>query len=156
MNTRPATSDDHDFVYRVKIDALKEYITETWGWDDRVQREFHEKNFSPVNMRIIHNGDADVGFWVVEEVKDEIRLNEINLLRRFQRQGIGTQIIQKIQGDAVAKGKRVWLQVLKVNPAIQLYERLGFTVYAETETHRKMTYGEQGGSGNSASLHATP
>lgn len=142
MNTRPATSDDYEFVYQVKVDALKEYIAQTWGWDDRVQREFHERNFSPENMQIIRHDEADAGFLVVEEMKDEIRLNEINLLRRFQRKGIATEIIQKIQGDASAKERRVWLQVLKVNPAIRLYERLGFTVYAETETHDKMTYGE--------------
>lgn len=94
-------------------------------------------------IQIIRHDECDAGFMIVEETEEEIRLNEINLLRRFQRKGIGSEIIRKIQRNADAQGKRVWLQVLKVNPAVRLYERLGFRVYSETDTHRQMTYGEQ-------------
>ena len=34
--------------------------------------------------------------------------------------------------------KSSYLQVFKSNPAKYLYERLGFTVYGETETHYQM------------------
>ena len=145
MNTRPATPEDFDFVFQVKVDALKEYIAQTWEWDDTFQQEFHQKAFRPEEIQIIRHKECDAGFMIVEALEEEIRLNEINLLKRFQGKGIGSAIIRKIQRDADAQGKRVWLQVLKVNPAIYLYERLGFTVYAETDTHRQMTYGEPSG-----------
>jgi ribosomal protein S18 acetylase RimI-like enzyme len=141
VNTRPATNEDSDFVYQVKVHALKDYITKTWGWDEDLQWKFHQESFRPACTQIIRDAEEDAGFLVVEETDDEFRLHEINLLGKFQGQGIGTQIIREIQETAVSQGKRVELQVLKVNPGIRLYERLGFYVYNETETHRQMTYG---------------
>lgn len=145
MNTRPAVPADFDFVYQVKVEALKDYIGQTWGWDDAVQEEFHRKAFQAEKIRIVRHDECDAGFLVVEENEEEIRLNEINLLRHFQRKGIGSAIIREIQRAANAQGKRVWLQVLKVNPAFRLYDRLGFRVHAETETHYQMIHGEQDG-----------
>ena len=37
-----------------------------------------------------------------------------------------------------SKGIRTILQVFKDNPAKSLYEKLGFKVYGETETHYQM------------------
>ncbi len=140
MNTRPATFEDYEFVYEVKVDALKEYVTLTWGWDENVQRKFHQENFNPSELQIIcHEGRA-VGFLAIEDVDEEVKLNEINLMSNFQRLGIGTGIILEILQGAAEKRKPVWLQVLKVNPAIRLYERLGFKVYDETDTHYQMKF----------------
>lgn len=154
MNLRPATPNDFDFVYQVKVEALKDYIAKTWGWDDVIQQEFHRKAFRPKKIQIIRHDGFDVGFLVVEEREEEIRLNEINLLKRFQRNGIGSEIIREVQREASTQGKRVWLQVLKINPAIRLYERLGFRTYAETDTHYQMIHGEQAGGVNECSAAA--
>ncbi len=143
INIRPAIPNDSDFVYQVKVDALKDYIAKTWGWDDVAQQEFHRNAFRSEKIQIISHDEVDAGFLVVEEREEEIRLNEINLLKRFQGNGIGSEIIRAIQRDAARHGKRIWLQVLKVNPAIRLYERLGFRTYAETDTHYQMIHGEQ-------------
>ena len=77
----------------------------------------------------------------MDESDDEIRISEINLLPKHQGNGIGSRIIREIQATARFQGKWVELQVLKVNPAIRLYERLGFRVYTKTETHFKLNYG---------------
>lgn len=58
---------------------------------------------------------------------------------QFQRLGLGSRIVRNL----IAKEKVVRLQVLKVNPAIGLYRRLGLEVCDETDTHRLMkTRGE--------------
>ncbi|MGD1931063.1 MAG: GNAT family N-acetyltransferase [Leptolyngbyaceae cyanobacterium] len=44
----------------------------------------------------------------------------------LQRQGYGSQVIGDIIAQADEKGLPVELQVVKINPAIALYERLGF------------------------------
>jgi len=141
VNTRPATPEDSDFIYQVKVDALKDFITQTWGWDDDFQWNFHRKNFRPEITQVIKDGNTDAGFLIVEESDNEIRISEINLLTNHQGKGIGSQIVRELQATARAKGKWVELQTLKVNPARRLYERLGFRVYSETETHFKMNCG---------------
>ena len=142
MNTRPATLNDFEFVYQVKVDALKDYIRKTWGWDEDFQREFHQKDFTPENMKIIVDEGHDAGVLVVTEDDNQIRVNEIYLLRKFQRKGIGSSIISEIQAESEQKNKCIWLQVLRVNPATKLYKRMGFKIFGETETHYQMKYGE--------------
>jgi hypothetical protein len=36
---RPATAADYDFLYQLKVAALKEYVAATWGWDEAYQRQ---------------------------------------------------------------------------------------------------------------------
>jgi ribosomal protein S18 acetylase RimI-like enzyme len=55
-----------------------------------------------------------------------------------QGKGIGTRLISEVLQDAHSRGLAVRLRVLKVNPAQRLYERLGFAVVGETETHHLM------------------
>jgi len=36
---RPATPDDFDFLYLLHVETMKEYVDQTWGWDDTVQKQ---------------------------------------------------------------------------------------------------------------------
>lgn len=70
---------------------------------------------------------------------DHVMVGKIELLPAFQRQGIGTLLMTRILGAAEARQVPVRLQVLRTNtPARRLYERLGFTVTGQTETHFQM------------------
>jgi ribosomal protein S18 acetylase RimI-like enzyme len=79
--------------------------------------------------------ELDAGFLWVNEHEAETVLVSIRLLPRFQNKGIGTKIIREILDSSK---NPVRLQVLKVNPALNLYKRLGFKVFAENETHFSM------------------
>ena len=59
-------------------------------------------------------------------------LIQIQLAPSLQGQGFGAQIIQSVISEARDAGASLKLDVLKVNPARRLYERLGFTVITET------------------------
>lgn len=64
-----------------------------------------------------------------------MRIIEIQLLPEFQGHGIGTALLQRELRFADARGLPVRLQVLRENRARTLYERLGFRVCGETDTH---------------------
>ena len=53
--------------------------------------------------------------------------------RSFQRQGIGTRVMQIVIEEAQRQSKAVTLGVVKINPARRLYERLGFRTTGEDE-----------------------
>ena len=139
VRVRNATPEDSDFVYTVKKAALREYVEATWGWDEAFQREFHDRDFRPAATKVICVGGVDAGWIVVTYDADRIELNEIYLLPSYQRRGVGTKLILDIAADGQRTHRPVELQVLKVNVAAkQLYERLGFCVYDETETHLRL------------------
>ncbi|MDQ4123707.1 MAG: GNAT family N-acetyltransferase [Acidobacteriota bacterium] len=123
---------DFDFLWRLHNAALKDYVTKTWGWDENWQRDNFARTFTPFNGKIIVVDGKDAGYlWVIEK-EFEILLASIRLLPEYQNHGIGSKIIR----DLLEKSqKSVRLQVLKVNPARRLYERLGFRICDETATH---------------------
>ena len=65
-------------------------------------------------------------------------INEISLLNEYQGKGIGRNILEKQLEENRKNNIRTILQVFKDNPAKRLYERLGFKIYGETETHYQM------------------
>jgi ribosomal protein S18 acetylase RimI-like enzyme len=53
----------------------------------------------------------------------------------FTRSSIGGKLISDIWERAARSGKEVHLSVLKTNPSITLYKRLGFIAVGQTKTH---------------------
>ena len=53
--------------------------------------------------------------------------------RPFQRCGIGTELMKSLIEEAKNAGQSVRLNVVKINPARRLYERLGFRITHEDE-----------------------
>ena len=131
---RSALENDYEFLYALHTATMKEYVNKTWG-DDAFQEEMFRKNFVPKQIQIITLAGSDIGMISLEEEDKDIFLRVIEILPGHQRQGFGTTIIQKIIDDAARQRKPVRLQVLKINPAKQLYDRLGFAVIEETSTH---------------------
>ena len=43
---RSATDKDYDFFYRLQVAAMKEYVTQTYGWDDAVQERYLRRKFA--------------------------------------------------------------------------------------------------------------
>jgi ribosomal protein S18 acetylase RimI-like enzyme len=133
---RPSTEADRDFLFEVHRASLKDYVAATYGpWDDERQREMFDAKFSPARFQVITRDGQDVGLLRLEEAPDHLTIALIELLPAFQRQGIGTAVLQQVVAHARARHVPVHLQVFKVNPARQLYTRLGFTTTAETPTH---------------------
>lgn len=138
---RQAREDDFNFLYNLKVTCLKEYVAITYGWDDEYQLQLFTKRFDPSEIQIIAVDDHDVGNLSVEDSDDELYIAGIYLLPAWQKKGLGTSVIKDVLSAAAAREKGVWLQVLKVNPARRLYERLGFQIFEESETHLKLRWG---------------
>jgi ribosomal protein S18 acetylase RimI-like enzyme len=137
---RQAREDDFEFLYNLKVTCLKEYVAATYGWDDEYQLQLFTKRFDPSEIQIIVVDDHDVGHLSVEDSDDELYIAGIYLLPAWQNQGLGTSVIEDVLSTAAGREKGGWLQVLRVNPARHLYERLGFQIFEETNTHFKMRW----------------
>lgn len=139
-NTRAATTRDDEFAYQVKKQALGPYVEQIWGWDEDIQLEYHRKEFDPACLRIVTLSGCEIGTLEVVPHDDKIVIGKLYLLPEYRNRGIGTQLINSVLSHARQRHVPVRLQVMKVNPAQQLYERLGFRVTGEVEQYLEMEW----------------
>lgn len=138
---RAVTDADRDWLWSVKRAGMKGYVEQTWGrWDDADQAERFRKNFQPLHIHIIVVGGQDAGLLHVEREPMEIFLANIQIAPEFQNRGLGTEVMHALLAEARQKKLPLRLQVLKVNPARRLYERIGFALVGETPTHYQMRW----------------
>lgn len=135
---RPAEATDFNFVYDLHRSAMRDYVDQTWGWDEDFQARVFKQWFDPARFQIVVVDGENVGLLSVERRLTELFLSTLEILPAYQRRGLGSEVIRSILAEAEAEQLPVALQVLKVNPARELYARLGFGVVGETPTHYLM------------------
>lgn len=138
ISFRQAKDKDFEFLWSLHRTELKPYVQAIWGWDEAWQFRHFRQHFNPSNQRIIEWEGKDVGTVKVQEQADSIFLAYIAIDGSYQGRGIGTAVIQEIIESAQERGMPLTLRVLRGNPARGLYERLGFEVTEESETHFSM------------------
>ena len=139
LSIRKAHASDSEFVFNVKKAAFREYVEQVWGWDDKYQRERHNREFASHDLRIIQFRGTDVGFLIMSRTSDTLKVNQIYILPEYQGKGIGSACLTRIIDDASREQKSVALKVLKVNTrGIALYQRLGFTIVGEDSIYFQM------------------
>ena len=135
-----ATHADSEFAYAIKKLAIEEYVRKTWGWDEVFQREYHQRHWNCENMSIITVNGERIGTLTVINRSHDTFVESIYLHPDFQSRSIGTSLMQDIIDMADARRLPVRLSVLKANPAIRLYERLGFLMSGESATHYQIEH----------------
>ena len=139
INFAPTTEADRKFFINVHHTAYKDVITQMFGWDEKLQDQFANKAFDEGGMHIVYNDEEKIGVVGWDVFPEYLWLKEIFISPEYQGKGIGTKILQASQLKAQKLGKPLKLQTLKQNlGAKKLYQRFGFRVESETETHTKM------------------
>lgn len=90
------------------------------------QHAHYQKYHPTASYDVIEWDGEGIGRLYVERGKDEINIIDITLLPQHRGKGLGTRLLREIQQEAMATGKKVTIHVEKFNPALRLYERLGF------------------------------
>jgi ribosomal protein S18 acetylase RimI-like enzyme len=117
-------------------------VAATFGWDEADQRARYRRGCFELPTQIIVVDGADAGVLCVESRASDEYLRRIVLHPRVQRRGIGAAITRAVVERAQARGVPTVLRVFKVNVgARRLYQRLGFVVVGESETHYDMRCG---------------
>ncbi|WP_146172210.1 GNAT family N-acetyltransferase [Melghirimyces profundicolus] len=139
ITLRPATPDDFEFVFRLNETNMRFYVEKMRGWNEEIERKDMKGKFHPGHDQIILVNGERGGIFGVEERPNSYFLQHIELLPQFQGKGIGSKLICRLISKARKRNVPVSLTVLKQNPAIRLYKRLGFSVTGETEIKYEMT-----------------
>jgi GNAT superfamily N-acetyltransferase len=129
--------DDEAFLYEVYASTRTEELAVV-DWDEAhkaaflhmqfaAQHQFYQEHYTKTDFLIILRYAVPVGRLYIARWQDEIRIMDIALLPPYRNAGIGTAILRDLLAEAAAAHKPVRIHVEKFNPALQLYERLGFT-----------------------------
>lgn len=136
VGLRPATEADYDFMRRLYA-STREAEMMHFPFDDAEKRAFLDQQFAaqfahygahyPTCERcIIERDGAAVGRLLVDEWRDQIRLVDIALVPECRGMGIGSTLLRQVMDRGAAAGKPVTIHVEAYNPALSLYQRLGF------------------------------
>lgn len=150
ITLRPATPADEAF-------ELALYAGTRWDelklvdWSDVQKQTFFKMQFTARQQqysqrypqaidRIILQDSEPIGRLLVDQEERGVVLIDIALLPAQQNRGVGTKLVQSLLEEAAATGKSVRLQVLATNPAVRMYERLGFAATDEPGTYLEMKW----------------
>lgn len=138
VTRRPLTPDDAEFSFRVYAGTRTEELAVT-DWDDarkeaflrqqwNAQTEYYRENYPGAEFLVLEHDGCAVGRLFLHRRADEIRLVDIALLPERRGRGLGRAVVLEVLDEARRAGKAVRIHVERFNPALRLYERLGFRV----------------------------
>jgi GNAT superfamily N-acetyltransferase len=90
------------------------------------QYQYYIEHYPGAQYQVILLTGRPVGRLYIHRRKDEIRIMDITLLPEFRKQGIGSILLNGILEEAAKDHLAVTIHVERFNPALHLYERLGF------------------------------
>jgi len=134
---------DSEFSFRL-FEKIKTVELNIHNWPEQMKNQLIEMQYKGYEQ-MIKNEYPNAEDYIIT-VNDEkagrlqlnvndfgIRIINISLLPAFHGNGIGTKIIRDVIADADIKKKHVCLEVDKINPAFNLYKRLGFEIITQDE-----------------------
>ena len=147
---RPSEAGDEGFLYRVYastrsdemalLDWTAEQKTAFLNMQFNAQRGHYRTHFPNAEYQIIQRQGLPIGRLIVDRSKDPLLLMDITLLPEYRNAGIGRIIIHDLLAEAAGRNWSVCLHVEAFNPAMRLYERLGFVKTAEQGIYHELRW----------------
>jgi ribosomal protein S18 acetylase RimI-like enzyme len=148
ISLRTYRAGDQEFLYKLYASTRIHEIAQ-FGWPAEqqdaflrmqfgAQQRWYESAFGKSEHQIVEQDGEPVGRMMVLREKGSALLVDISLLTEHRGQGIGGGLIRELIQQCARDGATLKLQVLKTNPALRLYERLGFTRTGEDQMYLQM------------------
>lgn len=148
---RPATPEDRELLFRVYASTREEELAPV-PWPPEAKEAFLRQQFDAqdswwrthypgATFEVIVVDGREAGRLYLWEGPKEIRVVDVALLPEARRGGVGTGLLRDVQARAATAGKAVTIHVEKVNPALALYERLGFRLVEDKGLYLFLSWG---------------
>ncbi|HLO31903.1 MAG TPA: N-acetyltransferase [Anaerolineales bacterium] len=146
ISLRPALAGDGEFLFSVYASTRMEEM-DLLDWNPaqkeaflrmqfHAQRQQYQFTYPDAIHQIIEFNGVPAGRLLVDRAENEILLVDIALLPDFRNLGLGASLLRSLQ----AEGNKIVLHVIRSNPAVNLYQRLGFIFVGEEAFYSKMEW----------------
>lgn len=133
---RPVAPGDEELLYRIYASTRTEELAPV-PWTAAQKEAFlrmqfgaqsrdYAANYPNAAFMVILLDGAPAGRLYVDRRQDELLIVDIALLPEHRGGGVGGAILRDLLAEAAAAGKPARIHVEHMNPALRLYERLGF------------------------------
>lgn len=136
IDLRAVTERDQDFLFSVYASTRADEMNLVdWSTEQKVaflhmQFEAQTRHYSlyypNAEYKVIERAGVSLGRLIVEDRGDHFLIMDIALLPQYRGAGIGTFLLQELKQEAIRLNLPLVLRVEFFNPAIRLYDRLGF------------------------------
>ncbi|MDP1582532.1 MAG: GNAT family N-acetyltransferase [Bradyrhizobium sp.] len=137
LGFRTLTESDLPFLAQVYASTRAEELAVT-DWSDehkaafleaqfRAQHAHYQRYYPNADWLVTMRGGEDIGRLYLERWPTQHRIIDIAFLPEHRGKGLGAALLRDLIDEAAACGKAVSIHVEKLNPAMRLYRRLGFT-----------------------------
>jgi ribosomal protein S18 acetylase RimI-like enzyme len=152
LRLRPTTPEDDSFLAGLYASTRAEELAVTsWSEEEKAvfcRRQFdaqsahYRENYPGALLQVIEREGVSIGRLYLAHWEREIRIMDIALLPESRGAGIGAQLLRELQEEARAAGKTLTIHVERFNPALRLYERLGFKMVEDKGVYLLMQWGK--------------
>ncbi len=147
---RPANPEDESFFFKVYASTRAEEMAIV-PWNDeqkqqfvrmqfKAQTESYQREFPAAKYDVIVRNGAPAGRLIVNRSELGILIIDIALLPEHRNFGIGSALIAELKEEARKASRPLQLSVENFNPALRLYEQLGFEKVSEVGFYYRMEW----------------
>jgi ribosomal protein S18 acetylase RimI-like enzyme len=150
VTLRPAVAEDEPFLRDLYASTRRDELAPL-DWTEpqkrqfldmqfNAQHRFYHTQFASASFEVVEHSGQPIGRLYLDRRSEEIRIIDIALLTEYRRKGLGSALLRDVLAEAGAAGKPVRIHVERVNPALLLYERLGFRKSADQGVYLLMEW----------------
>lgn len=136
ITLRPIETEDFPFLFLVYAGSRAEEMSLV-DWNDGqkdaflrmqfdAQHRYYHEHYRKARFDIVELDCQSVGRFYVDRTEDEIRVVDITILPELRGNGLGGVLLRQLLAEATFARKSLKIHVAHGNPALNLYERLGF------------------------------
>ena len=139
LHLRPITTADEEILCQIYSSTRTEELARVSHWTDdqkqaflqwqfTAQHSYYRDNYKGAHFWMIEFGAQIIGRLYLHAAyeKNSMRIIDITILPAWRNRGIGRQILMDIMEFAASRGRSVTIHVENFNPAMRLYQKLGF------------------------------
>jgi ribosomal protein S18 acetylase RimI-like enzyme len=103
-------------------------------WQFDAQHVYYQQNYHGASFWLIERKGKAIGRLYLHPTYSDgsMRIIDITMLPEWRNKGIGRQLLQDVMVYAEQEGRLVSIHVESFNPAMKLYQRLGFQLVSKT------------------------